>query len=125
LGGVGYAAVQALNDGREYHYGVAPQAVVSLRLIAGDRVSLDLSAREYFVSNIGGLDGNGRDSITRADASIGVRFYKRNAITLRYLLTQRDWDGAPGVPSQLRRTSLGLFYTLLGPQHFGAVDWRR
>jgi hypothetical protein len=128
LGGLGYAAAQTLPNStsdREYHYGVAPQAVISLRLVAADRLSLDLSAREYFVSNIGGLDGNGRDSITRADASIGVRFYRRNAVTLRYLLTQRDWEGAPDVPSQLRRTSLGLFYTLLGPQHFGAVDWRR
>jgi hypothetical protein len=127
-GGVGYAAAQALNGsttGRDYHYGIAPQAVLSTRLVAADRVSLDLSAREYFVSSIGGLDGNGDDSITRAEASIGVRFYKRNAITVRYLLTQRDFEGAPGVPSRLRRTSLGLFYTLLGPGHFGAVDWRR
>ena len=127
-GGLGYAAAQTLPNStsdREYHYGVAPQGVVSLRLVAADRVSLDLSAREYLVSNIGGLDGNGRDSITRADASIGVRFYKRNALTLRYLLTQRDWTGAADVPAQLRRTSLGVFYTLLGPQHFGAVDWRR
>lgn len=128
VGGLGYAAAQTLPNStsdREYHYGVAPQGVVSLRVVAADRVSLDLSAREYFVSNIGGLDGNGRDSITRADASIGVRLYKRNAVTLRYLLTQRDWKGAADVPAQLRRTSLGVFYTLLGPQHFGAVDWRR
>ena len=128
LGGVGYAAAQTLPNStseREYHYGIAPQGVISVRVVAADRVSLDLSAREYYVSNIGGLESNGRDTITRADASIGVRFHKRNAITLRYLLTQRDWEGAADVPSQLRRTSLGLFYTLLGPQHFGAVDWRR
>ena len=139
LGGIGYAAAQTLSDAavrspngptygvseRAYHYGVAPQGMISARLVAADRVSLDLSAREYYVSNIGGLDGNGRDTITRADVSIGLRFYKRNAITVRYLLTQRDWEGAADVPSRLRRTSLGLFYTLLGPQHFGAVDWRR
>jgi hypothetical protein len=136
LGGLGYAAAQVLPDapaqgGREYHYGVAPQGVLSLRLVAADRVSLDLSAREYFVSNIGGLDGNGRDSITRADASIGVRLYKRNAITVRYLVTSRNVSGADDAAPQsgaayvLSRSSLALFYTLLGPQHFGAVDWRR
>jgi hypothetical protein len=126
-GGIGYAAAQALDGsaGRDYHYGIAPQAVLSMRLVAADRVSLDLSAREYYVSNIGGLDGNGDDSITRAEASFGVRFYKRNAVTVRYLLTQRDWEGTPGVPPRLRRSSLGLFYTLLGPGHFGAVDWRK
>jgi hypothetical protein len=128
LGGIGYAAAQTLiptTAGREYHYGVAPQASVSLRLVAADRVSVDLSAREYYVSHIGGLDGEGRDTITRADASIGLRVYKRHAVAVRYVLTQRNWPGAPGVPSELRRTSLGLFYTLLGPQHFGAVDWRK
>ena len=46
LGG-GYAAVRALGqtDGRDYHYGVAPQALVNLRLIAGRRAALDLTAR--------------------------------------------------------------------------------
>ncbi len=136
MGGVGYAAAQTLTavhspngppstTGREYHYGIAPQGSFSLRFVAADRAALDLSAREYFVSSIGGLDSRGGDSITRADASFGVRIYKRNAVTVRYLLTQRDWHGSPDVPSQLRRTSLALFYTLLGPQHFGAVDWRK
>ena len=133
-GGLGYAAAQTLPNStsdREYHYGVAPQGVVSLRLVAADRVSLDLSAREYLVSNIGGLDGNGRDSITRADTSIGLRFYKRNAVTVRYLLTSRNVTGSgdaapqPGAAYVLSRSSLAVFYTLLGPQHFGAVDWRR
>lgn len=125
MGGVGYAAAQNLTAGRAYHYGVAPQGSFSLRAVAADRVALDVSAREYFVSSIGGLDGRGDDSITRADASLGVRVYKRHAVSLRYLLTQRHWHGSPDVPSQLRRSSLALMYTLLGPQHFGAVDWRK
>jgi hypothetical protein len=132
LGGVGYAAAQVLpnsTSGREYHYGVAPQGSVSMRLVAADRVALDVSAREYYVSSIGGLDGNGRDTITRADASIGVRVHKRSAITVRYLVTSRSVSG-PAAPNSgpaqtLSRRSLAVFYTLLGPGHFGAVDWRK
>ena len=131
LGGVGFAAVQQLaaqgpstpaidSEDHSYDYGVAPQVVASLRLVAANRVSLDVSARQYFVSNVGGLDDNGQDTITRADASIGVRFYKRNAISVRYLVTTRDL-----IDDVLTRSSLAIFYTLLGPQHFGAVDWRR
>jgi hypothetical protein len=126
LGGLGYAAAQTLTaSDRPYHYGVAPQAVAALRLVAGDRASLDVSAREYFVSGIGGLDDFRRDTILRGEVSAGVRVYKRNAVSVRYLVSRRD-VGVPGGPSlRLSRATVGLFYTLLGPQHFGAVDWRQ
>jgi hypothetical protein len=54
--GAGYAAARALGqpDGRDYHYGVSPQALVNLRLIAGRRAAVDVTAREYFISNVGG-----------------------------------------------------------------------
>ena len=35
---------------RNDHYGVAPQALANLRLIAGRRAALDLTAREYYIS---------------------------------------------------------------------------
>ena len=36
------------------HYGVAPQALANLRVIAGRRAALDVTAREYFVSRRAG-----------------------------------------------------------------------
>jgi hypothetical protein len=53
--GVGYAGVGAVNttDVHDNHYGVAPQALLALRLIYSDKASLDISAREYFVSSVG------------------------------------------------------------------------
>ena len=55
LAGAGYAAVGTTHStaDNDYHYGVAPQALVGLRLIFGDRASLDLTGREYFVSKVG------------------------------------------------------------------------
>jgi hypothetical protein len=55
--GVGYAAVGAIRDShdeRANHYGVAPQTLLALRLIVGDRTSLDVIAREFFVSDVSG-----------------------------------------------------------------------
>ena len=65
MGGLGYAAVGSVagvTEDREFHYGMAPQRMLALRLILGDR-------------------------------------------------------------SQLRGT-VGIFYTLLGRERFGAVDWQ-
>ena len=52
--GVGYTAVGTANGtastDRDYNYGVTPQALLALRLTYGDRASLDVTGREYFVS---------------------------------------------------------------------------
>jgi hypothetical protein len=70
LFGLGYAGVGTINGARDrdYHYGVAPQAVVALRMIFADRASLDVSAREYFVSSVASDSAGrgGHDNIARA-----------------------------------------------------------
>ncbi len=49
--GVGYTANGAASD-RDYNYGVTPQALLALRLTHTGRASLDITGREYFVSNV-------------------------------------------------------------------------
>jgi len=126
LVGGGYTAVgttrsTAQND---YHYGVAPQALVALRLIFGDRVALDWTGREYFVSNIGAPARGGHDNIVRVDALLTLRVYGRHAIAIKYLGNRRDaFYPDVGNSSQTRGT-VGIFYTFLGHERFGAVDWR-
>ena len=121
--GVGYVAAQTVNGvtDRDYRYGLAPQALASLRIIGGDRLSLDLNARPFFVSNVAGFNQQGRDVILLGDASVGLRFYRRNAITVRYQLSRRT-ASLPGFASIVQqRETIGLFYTLVGPQRFGAL----
>jgi hypothetical protein len=121
LGGAGFAAVGALTrrDTSDYHYGVAPQALVASRLIFRDRAALDLSAREYYVSRVAGTSGH--DNIFRLDAAFAVRLHEQRALTLRYLLSRRDaFFPATGGRRQLQGT-LGLFYTMLGHDRFGSV----
>jgi hypothetical protein len=125
--GFGYAAVGTRRGPvgeRDYNYGVAPRAVLAVRLSHGEKASLDLTAREYFVSKVGSGTSGGRDNIIRADASLTYRVAKRNAVTLRVVGTRRDasFDGGP--TTRQSQVTVGLFYTLLGQDLFGVDDWR-
>jgi hypothetical protein len=124
--GLGYAAVGTVNGSteRDYHYGVAPQALLSLRFIFGDRSSLDITGREYFVSRVGGANRGGHDNIARADIAYTWRIRKQHAVTVKYLWNRRDATYPDlGDRSQTRAT-VGIFYTLLGHEHFGRVEWK-
>ena len=126
LAGVGYATVSTIGgikDERSNQYGVAPQALLALRLIMAERASLDVTAREYYISDVSAGRHGGHDNIVRTDASLTWRVHKQHAVTLRYQLSQRD-ASAPGVGDlTTRRGTVGIFYTLLGRDRFGTGDW--
>ncbi|MGZ8267501.1 MAG: DUF3943 domain-containing protein, partial [Burkholderiales bacterium] len=91
--GVGYATVSTVNDianERSNHYGIAPQAMLFLRLIFGDRASLDLAAREYFVSDVSSGSRGGDDNIVRTEAAFTWRIQRQHAVTLKYQFSRRD-----------------------------------
>lgn len=126
LAGLGYATVStirgAAND-RSNHYGVAPQALLALRVIAGDRASLDLIGREYFVSDVSGGVRGGHDNVVRSEATFTWRLHKQHAIAVKYQFSRRDAEFGGSDRTQQRGT-LGIFYTLLGRDRFGTSDWR-
>jgi hypothetical protein len=124
--GAGYTAVGTINDSANFadnHYGVSPQALLALRFIFGDKASLGLTAREYFVSSLGGGFADGHDNIVRADASFTVRIYKQHAISLKYLVTRRDETASAFGEATESRGTVGIFYTYLGSDRFGVVNW--
>ncbi len=123
LVGAGYAAAQSFDetDGRDYHYGVAPQALANVRVIAGRRAALDVTAREYVITSVGGFDTGHRDLIFVGDTSLAVRLYRRHALALTYQLAQRK-SPLFGRPDHTHaRSTVGVFYTFLGSGGFGAV----
>ena len=125
--GLGYAAVGTTRGTvgeRDYNYGVAPQTVLALRLTKDDTASFDLTAREYFVSSVGSGTNGGHDNIVRADAALTFRIDKQQAVAFKVLGNRRDATFAnPGTQRQTQVT-VGIFYTLLGQDRFGTVDWR-
>ena len=127
LAGAGYAAVGTVHGttDNDYHFGVTPQGLISLRAIFGDRASLGTTTREYFVSRAGDSARTAHDNIIRTDVAFTVRVYERHAVSVRYLLNRRDTSSSTVGDISQSTATIGLFYTLLGKNNgFGAYDWR-
>ena len=126
LAGAGYGAVGTVHGTAEndYNFGVAPQALIALRAIFGNRVSLETTTRENFVSRLGGTGRSGHDNIIRTDAALTVRVHKQHAVAIRYLLSRRDTSASDLGNIVQSSATVGLFYTYLGNDGFGVVDWR-
>lgn len=126
LGGVGYAAagnVSQVGD-RDYHYGVAPQGLLALRLILGDRAMVDLTGRAYYVTGAGGEDPGGRERIGRLNTGLTVRIFGRHALGAQYITSVRDARYPDRVRSHQSTGTVSVVYTLLGSPGFGSVEWR-
>lgn len=124
--GIGYAAVGSTHANAselEYHYGLAPQGLFALRAIFGEKASLDLTAREYFVSRVAADSRGGRDNIVRLDASFTMRVNRRHAVSIKYLGNRRDASFPEQGGVTQSRGTIGIFYTYLGQDGFGSGDW--
>ena len=94
---------------------------MNLRLIAGRRAALDVTAREYFITALGGFGTGQRDFIFVGDASLAMRVSGRHALSLTYQLAGRSSNYLE-LPDQTEsRSRIGVFYTFLGSGGFGAV----
>ena len=125
-GGVGYAAAGNVTPvgQRDYHYGIAPQGLLALRLIFGDRAMLDLTGRAYYLTGMGGGDPGGTETIDRLNMGFTVRVYGSHALGIQYIASIRNAQYPDRADSQQRTGTVSLVYTLLGGDGFGAVEWR-
>ena len=126
LGGIGYVAAGNITQvgNRDYHYGVAPQGLLALRLILGDRAMFDLTGRGYYVTGVGGDDPGGRETIGRLNTGFTVRIYGPHALGLQYIASSRDARYPDRDDSHQSVGTFSLVYTLLSDTRFGAVEWR-
>lgn len=123
LAGVGFSAAQTVRGttDEDYHYGIAPQGLVGAKLIGGRRLAVDLSARDYYVSAVGGFNRGAHDRVRRGDASVAVRLFGRHAVSVTYR-TSRRTAFVTGLPSVAQRSdTVGVYYTLLTSGGFGAI----
>jgi len=123
LGGAGYAAagnVTQVGD-RDYHFGVAPQGLVALRLILGERVMLDVTGRRYYITGMGGDDPGGREAIVRLNAGFTVRIYDRHALGIQYIASSRNAHYPDRTDSRQAVGTVAIVYNLLGHAGFGAT----
>jgi hypothetical protein len=126
LAGAGYGAAGSIErtGDRDYHYGLTPQALLSLRLIFGDRAMIDLTGREYYVSDVLSPERDGWENIMRGETSLTFRVFDRHGVALRYLISHRDAH-YPGVTYRDQTVeTFSLMYVFLGQPGFSAVEWR-
>ncbi|MBZ5637193.1 MAG: DUF3943 domain-containing protein [Acidobacteriia bacterium] len=126
LGGIGYGAAGTIRGGgeRDYHYGLTLQELVAFRFIFGGRVTLDATARHYYVSGIASTESRGSEYILRGDTALTVRVYHRHAFTLKYVTSRRNAHYPDLVDRYQTVGTVSLAYTHLGATRFGAVEWR-
>jgi hypothetical protein len=123
--GAGVERASPLGDGqRDYHYGITPQGLLALRVIVGDRISMDSSVQDYYISRFAATESTGSENIVRADASVTLRVYNLHGITLRYSESRRIGTYASLPTSRQTVGTVSIGYTLLGQTRFGALDWR-
>jgi hypothetical protein len=126
LAGLGYGASGGFvsPDSTDYHYGLTPQVLGAVRLIPHGPVAVDVTFRDYYVSRYAS-SGSGSENIARADALLSFRVASHHAVSVRYIWSRRTtYGGDPATGDVLQsRGSIGLFYTYLGTERFGAVDF--
>lgn len=124
--GSGLRAPSATGDGqRNYHYGIAPESVLTLRLIEGDRAALDVSGRYYYISRLGATESTGSETLNAVDVGLTVRVYGYHGITVKLSESTRDGRYAHQQDSHQTVGTVSVGYTLLSQEGFGAVDWRK
>ena len=129
--GAGFGAAGTVGDKaeRDYHYGVIPEALASVRLIAGDLAMLEASAVSITSSATApaagpGAERAGREVINRGSVGLTVRVFGPRAIGLNYVVSSRNAN--PTGRRELHQTveTVTLSYNFLGHTRFGAVEWR-
>ena len=125
LGGLGYGAGGTLEGvgGRDYHYGLTPQGLVAARVVIGKAVSLDFSGRGYNITRFAATNNRGFERAGRADASVTVRLWGPQALTVKYLMNRRVAHYPDLGERDQRRNTLSVFYTLVGDPEMGVVNW--
>ena len=138
LGGVGFGAAgttPSAQGDRDYHYGVAPQGLLALRLLFGNRAALEVVGRGYYVTGSGEFNSlsttsnpvdsaGGSETIFRIKSGFNIRVYGRHGLGLQYVESIRDSQYGTQVSRHQRDGTVSLVYTFMGDSHFGAVEWR-
>jgi hypothetical protein len=124
-GGVGYTSTGTIRgtSDRQYNYGFAPQAALSLRLVAGDRLAFEVDARKFFNGALSSPETGGTDQVLRGDATLTYRLHRQHAVALKYITSRHRFAFPDIVEGEQRHDTLGLYYSYQPTQGFGAVRW--
>lgn len=136
LGGVGFGAAGSTPNEfgeRDYHYGVAPQGLLALRLLFSDRAALEVVGRGYYVNGTGHFtsvgstaydNSGGSEKIVRLKTAFNFRVYGRHGLGLQFVESIRDSQYGNQPKRYQSEGVTSIVYTFTGDSFFGAVEWR-
>ncbi len=123
--GLGFgSAGTILPDANEsdYHYGATPLQLLNLRLLLGKRAMLNVTGRNYWISELGSKRAPGTESIQQVDSYLTVRLYGRHGISIGHSLAHRNATYSGNLTDRRQRIdTFMLMYTLLGHRNLGRV----
>lgn len=123
--GIGYITMGTVRSSapRDDRYGRAPQMLLALRLVLGNKASLDLVARKYLADSLIRSESDATDRVFRGEASVTMRMRRNHLLSLKYITSRRASSlFGPGAPTQ-RRDTIGVYYTYQPSDGFGIVGW--
>jgi hypothetical protein len=109
---------------RDYHAGPTPQALVAMRLISGNRASVDFEGRQYYVIGGGSDQEPGSELVFRGSVGLTMRVMGGHAIGARLVGFKRSVDY--GSLSDFTRSegTISLTYSILSGSGLSAVKWQ-
>jgi len=75
------------------------------------------------VSRISAAQRGGHENIARADAAFTYRISGPHAVSIKYLGNRRDSHYPDIGGMRQERETIGIFYTYLGHDRFGVIEW--
>jgi len=124
LAGLGYASAGTItpnNDQNDFHYGLTPQGLLSLRWLLGTRLSLDASGRTFYITDHYASRAPGKEKIDRLDTSLLLRLFGGHSISVGYGYVQRvaHYDALPSLSQRIGTVS--VMYSYVSDMHLGRV----
>ncbi|PYN15320.1 MAG: hypothetical protein DME05_12225 [Candidatus Rokuibacteriota bacterium] len=106
-----------------------PEPLLGLRLIVSDLAMLEAQGRQYWVVGVGnGASRNaekfGHEMINRGNVGLTVRVYGPHALSVNYVVSNRDARIAGVGDRHQSVETVTLSYNFLGHTRFGATEWR-
>ncbi len=124
LGGVGWGAAGTTRSSsaeRDYHYGLTPSGLLSVRMLFGSVVNLDMTLRGFRVTGIASTERHGSEQILRGDAALTLRVFGGNTITLKYVASRRDAYYPNNADRHQTMGTYSILFGLISDRSFGAV----
>lgn len=105
----------------DFHYGLTPQALLSLRWLTGTRLSLDATGRTFHITDQFANRAPGTEQIDRLDTSVLLRLFGGHPVSVGYAHVERSahYEVLPSLNQRIGTVS--VMYSYVSDVNLGRV----